>query len=247
MTDQKRIIEALLFAAETPLSVKRLADVLGLTDLDAVRQSLVELVTEYDELDRAFNLVEVAGGYQFRTRSDFSFWLKKMKKTQLSRLSRAALEVLAVVAYKQPVTKAEVDLVRGVECGGVLRTLLEKGLIRVTGRKELPGRPMLYGTTQRFLEVFDLKDLQSLPTVDEIKAMTAEGDLERWAEQESLLVAEGAEEDDDVDESAPGEEVGLTEEPGDETAQREETGQTPQNRDEDQPPEEVSAGPGEAD
>ncbi len=174
MTDQKRAVEAILFAAERPLSLKRLAEVLGVTDLDSVRRSLDELAAEYDHLQMAFTVAEVAGGLQLRTRPEFSPWLRRLKKSQASRLSRAALETLAVVAYKQPVMKSEIDLIRGVETGGVLKSLLEKDLIRILGRKDLPGRPLLYGTTSRFLEVFDLKDLSALPSLEEIKTLIEE-------------------------------------------------------------------------
>ncbi|MBU1742752.1 MAG: SMC-Scp complex subunit ScpB [Proteobacteria bacterium] len=176
MTDQKRAVEAILFAAEGPLPLGRLAEVLGVTDQDALKRSVEELAAEYDPLRMAFGVVEVAGGYQIRTRPEFAHWLRRLKKSQLARLSRAALETLAVVAYKQPVMKSEIDLIRGVETGGVLKSLLEKELIRVVGRKDVPGRPLIYGTTTRFLEVFDLKDLSALPTLEEIKALIEEID-----------------------------------------------------------------------
>jgi len=176
VTDQKRAVEAILFAAEGPLPLRRLAEVLGVTDQEAVRRSIDDLAAEYDHLGMAFGVIEVAGGYQVRTRPEFAPWLRRLRKNQLARLSRAALETLAVVAYKQPVMKSEIDLIRGVETGGVLRSLLEKDLIRVVGRKDVPGRPLIYGTTARFLEVFDLKDLSALPTLEEIKALIEEMD-----------------------------------------------------------------------
>ncbi|MBU1276320.1 MAG: SMC-Scp complex subunit ScpB [Proteobacteria bacterium] len=167
--DLKRIIEALLFVAETPLSLAQFNQVLETSDRDALVRALEELAQEYQQSERAFEVVQVAGGWIFRTRKEMAFWLRKLKKQQVTRLSKAALETLAVVAYKQPVLKAEIERIRGVEVGGILRTLMEKNLVRVAGRQDLPGRPLIYATTRRFLEVFDLKDLKDLPTVEEIE------------------------------------------------------------------------------
>ena len=169
--DLKRIIEALLFVSETPLSLAQLSQVLEASEKDAVKQALEELVAEYQQSDKAFEIVPVAGGYLFRTRPDMAFWLRKLKKEQVTRLSKAALETLAVVAYRQPVLKAEIERIRGVEVGGILRTLMEKNLVRVAGRQDLPGRPLIYSTTRRFLEVFDLQDLKDLPTVEELEKL----------------------------------------------------------------------------
>lgn len=118
----------------------------------------------------------VAGGYQFCTRPDLAAWIRRYRAGRPPALSAAALETLAVVAYRQPVTKAEIDAVRGVDAGGVLKGLLERKLIRIVGRKEVPGRPILYGTTKRFLEVFHLKDLSELPTLEEMRALRPEGE-----------------------------------------------------------------------
>ena len=117
-------------------------------------------------------LREIAGGYQFRTRPDLAVWIAKMKAGRPAALTAAALETLAVVAYRQPVVKAEVDRLRGVDAGRPLRTLLERRLIRILGRKDVPGKPMIYGTTKKFLEVFGLKDLSELPTLGELKDLT---------------------------------------------------------------------------
>ena len=177
--DMKAVVEALLFAAENPLSLFQLSQILETDDKDRVKGVLEELKAEYQEMDRAFELVEVAGGYAFRTRPQHSYWLRRLKRQQVTRLSRAALETLAIIAYKQPTLKAEIERLRGVEVGGVLRMLMEKGLVRVVGRKDLPGRPLIYGTTRRFLEVFDLKDLRDLPTLDEMETIL--GDQEDTA------------------------------------------------------------------
>lgn len=121
-----------------------------------------------------FYLQEVAGGFQMRTRPEHSEWIKRYLQPNPVRLSRAALETLAIVAYKQPVIRADIEQIRGVDCGGILRTLLERRLVRVLGRREIPGRPLIYATTRFFLEVFGLKDLKDLPTPKEIEEMGQE-------------------------------------------------------------------------
>lgn len=165
----KLIIEALLFASDRPLSVKDFRSWLPDSEPANIRSALKVLKYEYEAMGRSFSLREVAGGYQFRSHSDFAPYILRMLQTTPSRLSRAALETLAIIAYKQPVMRPEIERIRGVESGGILRNLLEKDLIRIMGRKELPGRPLIYGTTQRFLEVFDLDTIDSLPKLKEIK------------------------------------------------------------------------------
>ncbi len=171
----KLIIEALLFAADKPLNAREINGWLSEEPVANIRQALQELQTEYDQLERSFSLKEVAEGYQFRTRSGYSPYVLRMLKASPTRLSRPALETLAIVAYKQPILRQEIERLRGVDVGGILKTLLEKGLIRVMGRKNLPGRPLIYGTAKRFLEVFDLKDLESLPKLKEIKDFGFDG------------------------------------------------------------------------
>jgi len=165
----KLIIEALLFAADKPLTAREINGWLSEEIQPNIGQALKELQAEYDAMARSFVLKEVAGGYQFRTSSGYSSYVLRMLKTSPTRLSRPALETLAIIAYKQPILRQEIERLRGVDVGGILKTLLEKGLIRIMGRKSLPGRPLIYGTTKRFLEVFDLKDLKSLPKLKEIK------------------------------------------------------------------------------
>ncbi|BEQ14308.1 SMC-Scp complex subunit ScpB [Desulfoferula mesophila] len=169
--DLKTIIEALLFVSETPLTLAQLCQVLEDKQRDAVKQALEDLVQEYAQAERAVEIAQVAGGWVLRTRKEMAFWLRKLKKQQVTRLSKAALETLSVVAYKQPVLKAEIERIRGVEVGGILRTLMEKNLVRVAGREDLPGKPLIYCTTRRFLEVFDLKDLNDLPTLEELEKL----------------------------------------------------------------------------
>lgn len=174
----KYILESLLFVAEEPLSVQQFKIIVETAESDAIRAALEELTEEYDRRGGGFELCRIAGGYQFRTRSEYSEWVKKLLKPSPARLSRASLETLAIIAYKQPIIRADVEHIRGVDCGGVLRMLLEKKLIRVMGRKDIPGRPMIYGTTRQFLEVFNLKDLRDLPSPKEIEALGAEIEME---------------------------------------------------------------------
>ena len=169
MDDLKNIIESLLFVAEEPLTLDKIKDVLELDDRQQIRDALHELQADYATRTGAFVLREVAGGYQFRSRSEYVPWIKKLIQPKPARLSKAALESLAIIAYKQPVIRSDIEQLRGVDCGGVLRMLLERNLIRVLGRKEIPGRPIIYATTKQFLEVFDLKNLKDLPSPKEIE------------------------------------------------------------------------------
>ena len=172
MGDQiKLIIEAILFASDHPLSTEEILALLPDEGLPNVSRALKELKAEYDDMGRSFVLKEVAQGYQFRTRPRYAPYILQMLKTAPTRLSRPALETLAIISYKQPVLRQEIERLRGVDVGGILRTLLEKDLIRIMGRKNLPGRPLIYGTTKKFLEVFDLTDLDSLPKLKEIKRL----------------------------------------------------------------------------
>jgi len=163
------IIEALLFASSRPLSVQEIHRCLTDVPLPDIKAALTGLQAAYDAMARSFCLKEVAEGFQIRTLSAYAPYVLKMLKSSPARLSRAALETLAIVAYKQPIIRQEIEQFRGVDAGGILRTLLEKDLIRIMGRKTIPGRPLIYGTTKRFLEVFDLKDLESLPKLKELK------------------------------------------------------------------------------
>jgi len=165
----KMIIEALLFSSDKPLTVKEIKDCVPDAERSEIKNSLKVLQHDYDSLDRSFLLKEVAGGYQFRSRPEYGSYILRMYQKTPNRLSKAAIETLAIIAYKQPIIRQQVERLRGVDVGGILRTLMEKGLIKIMGRKELPGRPLIYGTTKRFLEVFDLKDLSSLPKLKEIK------------------------------------------------------------------------------
>ena len=164
----KLIIEALLFTSSDPLSRREMKNCLPEISLTEMKAALGELQADYRALDRSFSVEEVAGGFHMRSKSSYAPYILKMLRNSPARLSRAALETLAIVAYKQPVIRQEIERIRGVDAGGVLRTLLEKNLLKIMGRKAIPGRPLIYGTTRKFLEVFDLKDLDSLPKLKEI-------------------------------------------------------------------------------
>jgi segregation and condensation protein B len=170
--DVKSIVESLLFVADGPLTVQRLSEVIDGTGRDEIRVILQELSEELDGDRRGIRLVEVAGGYQLRTAKVNADWVKKFLGGRPARMGRATLETLAIVAYRQPITKAEIEAIRGVDVDGVITTLLERNLVRAVARKDVPGRPFLYGTTQEFLELFNLKDLSHLPTLKEMEEIT---------------------------------------------------------------------------
>ncbi|MDR1085109.1 MAG: SMC-Scp complex subunit ScpB [Deltaproteobacteria bacterium] len=173
MLPLKTIVEGLLFVADGPLSLEKLAEAAADNiSTESIEQEVESLINEYDDLNRAFSLSLVAGGYQFRTKPGLAPYVLRLKKKTAHTLSRSATETLAVIAYRQPILRAEVEKIRGVDSGGVIRTLLEKDLIKITRRDDnLPGRPMLYGTTDRFLETYGLSDLKALPTVEEIEKL----------------------------------------------------------------------------
>ena len=173
MDNLKQVVEAFIFAAETPLSLERLTH-LTEQPRGQVKQTLEDLLVDYQPAGRGFYLAEVAGGYQFRTVVEMSPWLKKLAKDRTTRLSRAALETLAIIAYRQPATRAEIEFLRGVDSGGVMKTLLDKNLLRILGKKDVPGRPLMYGTSRHFLELFGLRDLRDLPTLKEFTALDPE-------------------------------------------------------------------------
>jgi len=194
MEDIKNIIESLLFVAEDPLTIDSIKKVLDSTDSNAIRNVLNELSCEYEARKGGFFLREVAGGYQIRTRSEYSQWIRRLLRPNPLRLSNAALETLAIVAYKQPVIRSDIEHLRGVDCGGILRMLLERKLIRVVGRKEIPGRPMIYTTTKKFLELFELKDLKDLPSPKEIEEL-GNSSSETLADTASDIIEQEADEE----------------------------------------------------
>ena len=177
------IVESIIFSAESPISLDRLCDILAEFGRDDIKSALAELCVFHESRTGGFSLVEVAGGWQFRTRPDFQQYVARQAKTKTTKFSQSSLESLAIIAYRQPITRAEVEHLRGVDCGGVLKSLLDKRLIRILGKKDIPGRPLIYGTTREFLEVFGLKDLKGLPTLKEIMALD---DIPQYERQEEL-------------------------------------------------------------
>ena len=166
----ERVVEAVLFASDTPLPPARIVSVLGTGSAREVRRIVQTLNDAYQREGHAFRIVEIAGGYQMLTLPAYNTWLRRLKQSrQESKLSAAALETLAIVAYKQPVVRADIEAIRGVSVGEVLNRLRELGLVKVVGRAEDVGRPMLYGTTRHFLETFGLSGLEDLPAVEELQ------------------------------------------------------------------------------
>ncbi len=171
----KKILESLLFVSETPLSAKKVSSFLKDTQEEEVEKAFESLREEIEGLDRSFQVLPVAQGYQLVTRGEFHRYAKELYKViSKTRLSKASLEALAIIAYKQPVTRAEVEAIRGVEVTNLIQSLLEKKMIRILGRAETPGRPLLYGTTHEFLIHFGLKDLSDLPKVSEIQELAGD-------------------------------------------------------------------------
>ena len=163
------VVEAVLFASDESLTAARLVDIVG-TSVKQIRQHIKNLNDKYQANNSAFRIEQIAGGYQMLTLSDYNTWLKKLLRARSdSKLSPAALETLALIAYKQPVIRADVEAIRGVQAGEVIRNLMYKGLVKIIGRAEVLGRPMLYGTTRKFLEVFGLNSLKDLPKIEELK------------------------------------------------------------------------------
>lgn len=165
------VIEAILFASDEPLSAERLINIAELNGgIKQIRKCIETLNQQYEQTGRAFRIDQIAGGYQMMTLPDYSVWLKKLLRERGdNKLSPAALETLAIIAYKQPIIRADVESIRGVACGEMIRSLMYKGLVKITGKAEILGRPLLYGTTKKFLEIFGLNDLKDLPKVEELK------------------------------------------------------------------------------
>jgi segregation and condensation protein B len=169
--EAKNIIECLLLVSNEPISVERIAEGLGLKS-QVVKELILKLKEEYEAREGGIQIVCLAHGYKMCTREQYAPWLKKFfgSKKEIS-LSQSALETLAIIAYKQPIMKAEIESIRGTEVKGVLKTLLERDLIRIVGRKKTVGKPLLYGTTKNFLLQFGLESLSSLPTLEEIEQL----------------------------------------------------------------------------
>ena len=173
----KAILESMLFVSSEPLAMTRLVAVLGDVNKADVERALRSLGDDLNQAGRGIRLVEVGGGYKLVTKQEYAPWIKRLDKSKsIVKLSRSALEALAIIAYNQPIVRSEIEQIRGVETSGVVRTLLERKLVRIVGRKEIPGRPIMYGTTKFFLEHFGLNDLSQLPPLREFKEL---GESER--------------------------------------------------------------------
>jgi segregation and condensation protein B len=174
-SEQRSIAEALILASPEPIPLARLASLIPSCKPAAARGLVDELNAEYVQRGRAFEIWEVAGGFQLRTLPAYASYVQASQPERPLRLSQAALETLAVIAHRQPVTRAEIEHVRGVDAGAVLHTLLERHLVRIAGHREVPGRPLLYATSRRFLEVFGLARIEDLPTLRELAELAPEG------------------------------------------------------------------------
>ncbi len=165
----KPVLESLLFVSDSPIRIETLVEMLPESNKEAILEGIQRIKTEHEDSSKGLELAEVAGGYQFRTKPQWAGWVNRLKRVKAVKLSQSALEALAIVAYRQPITRPGVEEIRGVDSGSVLRTLLERDLIKITGRKDLPGRPIIYGTTKGFLELFGLNALADLPTLKEVQ------------------------------------------------------------------------------
>jgi len=170
----KGLIESLLFVSETTLSLDRISTLLEEFERDDIKKAIAAIGEECNAEGRGVELVTVAGGYQLRSRHEYADYIRRLKRVKPVRFSPSSLETLAIIAYRQPVTRAEIEYLRGVDSGGVLKNLLDKKLVRILGKKDIPGKPLIYGTSREFMETFNLKDLASLPTLREIQEL-AEG------------------------------------------------------------------------
>jgi segregation and condensation protein B len=178
LDDIKATFEALLFVSHDPLTMEKLASVLEGVPKSTLKTTMQTLQEEYEQVGRGLQITEVAGGYVMVTSPEHSAAIKKLSKAKTStKLSRSALEAMAIISYKQPITRSEIEKIRGVETSGVLRTLLDQKMIRIVGRQEIPGRPILYGTGKQFLQRFGLRDLRDLPPLKELKDLGASESL----------------------------------------------------------------------
>jgi len=167
--DVKPILESLFFISDSPIRVEALVEILPESNKEDILEGIRRIQAEYGDRSKGIELAEIAGGYQFRTKPGWAEWVHRLKKAKAVKLSPAALETLAIVAYRQPVIRPAIEEIRGVDTGSVLHTLLEKGLVKIMGRKEMPGRPIVYGTTKAFLELFSLNSVSDLPKLQEIQ------------------------------------------------------------------------------
>lgn len=181
-TSLKSVLESLFFVVDHPLTLDKLCSILEEYERKVIAAAIDELIKDYRQGSRGIYLAEVAGGWQIRSRPENADYLRRLSRSRPYRFSQSSMETLAIIAYRQPITRAEVEYLRGVDSGGVLKTLLEKKLIRILGKKDIPGRPLIYGTSREFLETFNLKDLASLPTLKEVQDLVGRDLLEKQEE-----------------------------------------------------------------
>lgn len=174
----RSILEGILFVSESPIKLKTLIEVLPGVSKESIEQAIGSMRVECEDPGKGLELVEVAGGIQYRTKPHLAEHINRLKKAKPVKFSTSVMETLAIVAYRQPVIRPEIERIRGVDCGWTLRVLMEKGLVKMMGRKDLPGRPIIYGTTQAFLEIFGLNSLTDLPTLKEIQPPPVVEELE---------------------------------------------------------------------
>ena len=170
MDKLKPALEAILFTCDEPLPLSKLKDLFPDAGADEIKEALGQLRADYDQTGRAFSLEEIAGGWQLLTRPQYADIITKLAKAKADRkLSAAALETLAIIAYKQPIKRVDVEAIRGAQSGELIRALMERNLVKIAGRDEVPGSPLLYGTTKDFLDVFGMKSMEDLPRPEEVK------------------------------------------------------------------------------
>lgn len=167
---ESQIIEALLFSTKEPLSIGEIQKITGIKGIKKVRQILKELDDFYQKHDRSFTIEYIVNGYQLRTKEEYSKWIQKNKHVKQIQISNSAMETLSIIAYKQPLSRASIEAIRTVDCSYSLRSLLNKKLIKISGREETPGRPLLYSTSKYFLQMFGLKKLDELPKPEELQS-----------------------------------------------------------------------------
>jgi segregation and condensation protein B len=179
------LVEALLLAADEPLPIRKLVQAAGLPDAATARRLLKKLRALYDADQTAFQVEELAGGFQLLSRPEYHRWLAGLRRSADLRLTGPARETLAIVAYRQPIMRADIEAIRGVHCGDTLRLLMERGLVRIAGRHDSLGRPVLYGTTKKFLQLFGLRSLKDLPQAEQLRPPPGPGAAETASEPEA--------------------------------------------------------------
>ncbi len=199
----KGAIEALLFVSDKPITLEQIKESLQTVEVDAIKEAIQSLRGEYSERGAGIAIEEIAGGYQILTQSAYASYIRNFFKTRhKEKLSKPSLETLAIISYKQPVTRADIEAIRGVNSDGVVTHLMDKELIKIVGRKDVPGKPYIYGTTKYFLEYFGLKSLKALPKLEEFPDLQVP-DIDQEIEVDPTLVLDKTEPDPDLLPEAP--------------------------------------------